>query len=607
MLQVLGVDPTKDGIVKGIDREAIIAVLAPVYSEYVSHPEGLSWRTLQNCFGSLVSNDIGDRFERDVIARSPMSIQKKEYILGDLNDLSRGIPAAASAIVLALSNDRSHASYLVNGLLIQSKELLDFGTNRSLTEPLMDAILGLCSVAAQPEHEVHVVPSRIVHWMMQTPLSGDKAGHPSSKGSPLWFDAGPHLCPQPSTAPQKMNIFKDVHYVFVPIVYRSRNNKAQDCESLAWKVVCIDTHQKQLIVYDPFGDKNAQRRVKLLRKRFLVILEYEHRVQMRNAPLPSEWYRELDTTFPRSQELAESGIHSVAYVLDLLSGSDALHPSVYTQSRRLTEQRLFVSLCCEAKPPPMVNITKLSLKQILLSPLHELYNSHKDDFAASGAGDRSAPNSDFMETISSNRSELGAAAAPLEEEDGNVPDVSGTEDKGKEVPDTSYQEDESSSHPSGPSGDQYPVNDEDDLVQVTSGVEYRLPVDRSDDSHRSKDAGATSSNTLTPQTPVGEQMMPLEGPGPDANSTALCAFPSCARKKKVAKECINQMCPEHCRQILQEGGEPCVKHSPKQGGSHDQDRPLNLETNKTEKRIRKPSKKAVYLQDTSSRWDKSAL
>lgn len=99
-------------------------------------------------------------------------------------------------------------------------------------------------------------------------------------------------------------------------------------------------------------------------------------------------------------------------------------------------------------------------------------------------------------------------------------------------------------------------------------------------------------NVFTLQTPALRQNLSHE---------EGCAFPSCSWSRAIAKDCTHQMCPEHCRLASQEEGKLCVKHP------HQPECTRDAEAPPPTRRIRKPSKKALNLQDTTRRWNKTAV
>lgn len=60
----------------------------------------------------------------------------------------------------------------------------------------MDALTRLLVVVAEPGLKPYFVQSRVMKWMMQSSILGDKAGQPKVKGRQGWFDDAVQVSPQ---------------------------------------------------------------------------------------------------------------------------------------------------------------------------------------------------------------------------------------------------------------------------------------------------------------------------------------------------------------------------------------------------------------------------
>lgn len=72
-LRALGVNILTQGIVKPITRSQLVEMLAPVYREFVEHPQGLSRQTLSNSIGRMfhewtIETELPDGVVRVIMA-----------------------------------------------------------------------------------------------------------------------------------------------------------------------------------------------------------------------------------------------------------------------------------------------------------------------------------------------------------------------------------------------------------------------------------------------------------------------------------------------------------------------------------------------------------
>lgn len=123
---------------------------------------------------------------------------------------------------------------------------------------------------------------------------------------------------------------------------------------------------------------------------------------MKNAPLPNEWLRDVvcnasagcstgylhqlvlgslfnqHASFPTSPHLIDSGIHSAAYLLHLVSGTKTQQGELSAQDRDGLRQQILVSFGREVQPPLLPQISKFPL-HLVLAPLPHLSHPATQD------------------------------------------------------------------------------------------------------------------------------------------------------------------------------------------------------------------------------------